>query len=227
MLFWDAVKFRIRRKINFYQNIDLSTAGKRIRPLIINSWITYWKWNSSWVQVEMKWIFLKVFWLPPCFKNLNVVVNFGIETTLGAAHEWIKDASNLFTLLPPAYVVRWEGDVFSLFVSSQEVGYSLVLSGGTPWFCLFPVQEVLPRQDRGYTPGQDMNTRPRHVPWTGYGYSLLYTYICSHLSVSPDNGAEKLPGPAAAVHSHHAQYLEEPEASQRRRREHLTAAPQT
>ena len=78
----------------------------------------------------------------------------------------------------------------------------------------------------------DVNESPKQgYQWPHKNDSFLQIFflksVTSHLSVSPDDGAEKLPGPAPAVHSHHAQYLEEPESPQRRRGEHLTAAPQT
>jgi len=49
----------------------------------------------------------------------------------------------------------------------------------------------------------------------------------SDLPVSPDDGTEQLPRAAAPVDAHHPQDLEEPEAAQCRRGEHLTAGAET
>lgn len=44
--------------------------------------------------------------------------------------------------------------------------------------------------------------------------------------MSVDDGAEQLPGAAAPVHAHHAQYLKEAQPAQRRGGKHLAAAAQ-
>lgn len=43
--------------------------------------------------------------------------------------------------------------------------------------------------------------------------------------MSINDGAEKFPGPAASVHAHHAQDLEEAQATQRGRCKHLPRRP--
>jgi len=45
--------------------------------------------------------------------------------------------------------------------------------------------------------------------------------------VSPDDGTKQLPRAATPVDTHHPQDLEEAEATQRRRRKHLTAGAET
>lgn len=61
--------------------------------------------------------------------------------------------------------------------------------------------------------------------WNANNESLQDQQSFTYLSVCVDNGAQKLPGAASAVHPHHPQNLEEAQASEGARR-HSGAHPQ-